>query len=149
MIATAFPVLHGEDAASTAQILERERKKSRMLRVWILSGLFYMALPGTLLGFSNLMAISAHHGLSALSPAWLQGHGHAQAFGWIGSFILGIGFYSQPGKPSKSCAAARMASSQVMTLARDIALCSLACADLRRICASIFILKTTFFFRAR
>jgi hypothetical protein len=69
-----------------------------MLRAWILSGLFFMALPGTLLGFSNLMAISAHHGLAFLPPAWLEGHGHAQMFGWIGSFILGIGFYSQPAR---------------------------------------------------
>ncbi len=75
-----------------------ERRKSLMLRAWILSGLFFMALPGTLLGFSNLMAISAHRGLSGLPDAWLQGHGHAQMFGWIGSFILGIGFYSQPAR---------------------------------------------------
>lgn len=79
-----------------AQILARERQKSYMLRVWIASGLFFMALPGTLLGFSSLMSISAHHGASALPAAWMQGHGHAQVFGWIGSFILGIGFYSQP-----------------------------------------------------
>ena len=78
------------------QTARRERQKSLMLRAWIVSGLFFMALPGTLLGFSNLVAISAHHGLSALSPAWLEGHGHAQMFGWIGSFVLGIGFYSQP-----------------------------------------------------
>ena len=73
-----------------------ERDKSFLLRAWILSGLFFMALPGTLLGFSNLLAISTHHGLSNLPPAWMEGHGHAQVFGWIGSFILGIGFYSQP-----------------------------------------------------
>jgi uncharacterized protein involved in response to NO len=79
-----------------AAMIARERQKSLMLRAWILSGLFFMALPGTLLGFSNLMAISAHHGLSALPAAWIEGHGHAQMFGWIGSFILGIGFYSQP-----------------------------------------------------
>jgi uncharacterized protein involved in response to NO len=78
------------------ETLLRERNKSWMLRAWILSGLFFMALPGTLLGFSNLMAISAHHGLGAMPPAWMEGHGHAQMFGWIGSFILGIGFYSQP-----------------------------------------------------
>jgi len=75
-----------------------ERNKSWMLRAWILSGLFYMALPGTLLGFSNLMGISAHHGLGSMPAAWLEGHGHAQLFGWIGSFILGIGFYSQPAR---------------------------------------------------
>jgi len=77
-------------------LAELERAKSLILRVWIVAGLFFMALPGTLLGFSNLMAISAHHGLGGLSPSWIQGHGHAQVFGWIGSFILGIGFYSQP-----------------------------------------------------
>ena len=81
---------------SITAIVARERQKSLMLRAWILSGLFFMALPGTLLGFSNLMAISAHHGLGSLPAAWIEGHGHAQVFGWIGSFILGIGFYSQP-----------------------------------------------------
>jgi len=83
-------------SSEIAIIITRERQKSLMLRAWILSGLFFMALPGTLLGFSNLMAIATHHGLGALPPAWIQGHGHAQVFGWIGSFILGIGFYSQP-----------------------------------------------------
>jgi hypothetical protein len=77
-------------------IVARERQKSLVLRAWILSGLFFMALPGTLLGFSNLMAISTHHGLGTLPAAWMEGHGHAQMYGWIGSFILGIGFYSQP-----------------------------------------------------
>lgn len=85
-----------EFAAKSEATAARERQKSLMLRAWVISGLFFMALPGTLLGFSNLIAISAHHGLGALSPAWLEGHGHAQMFGWIGSFILGIGFYSQP-----------------------------------------------------
>ena len=85
-----------------ASIVARERQKSLMLRAWIAAGLFFMALPGTLLGFSNLMAIATHHGLGALSPAWIQGHGHAQVFGWIGSFILGIGFYSQPARNDRS-----------------------------------------------
>ena len=31
-----------------------------------------------------------------MSAAWIQAHGHAQIFGWIGTFILGIGFYSIP-----------------------------------------------------
>jgi hypothetical protein len=83
---------------STRDIVSRERQKSLMLRAWIVSGLFFMALPGTVLGFSNLMAISASRGVSRLPAAWMQGHGHAQVFGWIGSFILGIGFYSQPAK---------------------------------------------------
>jgi hypothetical protein len=81
---------------STYALAARERQKSFMLRAWIVTGLFFMALPGTLLGFSNLMAISTNHGLGTLPAAWMEGHGHAQMFGWIGSFILGIGFYSQP-----------------------------------------------------
>ena len=78
----------------------RERQKSLMLRAWIIAGLFFMTIPGTLLGFSNLVAISEHHGLGFLPAAWMEGHGHAQMFGWIGSFILGIGFYSQPARKS-------------------------------------------------
>ena len=85
-----------DEMSSTQEMVLRERRKSWMLRLWIATGIFFMALPGTLLGFSNLMAIASHHGLGALPAAWIQGHGHAQVFGWVGSFILGIGFYSQP-----------------------------------------------------
>ncbi len=100
MSGTTFsnPGIHAGESTAAHAILIREQKKSLMLRAWILSGLFFMALPGTLLGFSNLMAISAGHGLAALPATLIQGHGHAQMFGWIGSFILGIGFYSQPGR---------------------------------------------------
>jgi uncharacterized protein involved in response to NO len=95
-----LPLFHQPVSNTTvhenAAVFAHERQKSLMLRAWIASGLFFMALPGTLLGFSNLMAISANHGLGTLPAAWMEGHGHAQMFGWIGSFILGIGFYSQP-----------------------------------------------------
>ena len=100
MVTTAPPtapllpvVLSGSPSLAAA-----ERTKSLILRAWIAAGIFFMALPGTLLGFSNLMAISTHHGAGGLPPAWMEGHGHAQVFGWIGSFILGIGFYSQPAR---------------------------------------------------
>lgn len=89
-------VVVSQTSAQHSELVTRERKKSLMLRAWIVAGLFFMALPGTLLGFSNLLAISAHHGSAFLPAAWMEGHGHAQVFGWIGSFILGIGFYSQP-----------------------------------------------------
>jgi hypothetical protein len=90
------PFVSPDTIRENAAVIVRERRKSLMLRAWILAGLFFMALPGTLLGFSNLIAISAHHGLGTLPAAWMEGHGHAQMFGWIGTFILGIGFYSQP-----------------------------------------------------
>jgi hypothetical protein len=76
------------------QSVERERKLQRALIAYIITGLFFMLLPGTFLGVWNLISISSRHALESLSPAWLQAHGHAQIFGWIGTFILGIGFYS-------------------------------------------------------
>src|ERR1035441_9365551 len=74
----------------------REETLSRLLMLYISTGLLFMLLPGTFLGVWNLLAISSHRAADSVSPAWIQAHGHAQIFGWIGSFILGIGFYSIP-----------------------------------------------------
>src|SRR5579884_1289010 len=74
----------------------RETSLSRLLMVYISTGLFFMLLPGTFLGVWNLLAISSRRAPTSVSPAWIQAHGLAQIFGWIGSFILGIGFYSIP-----------------------------------------------------
>lgn len=77
-------------------IATRELRLSRLLIAYIAIGLFFMLLPGTFLGVWNLLAISSHRSVETVSPAWIQAHGHAQVFGWIGSFILGIGYYSIP-----------------------------------------------------
>src|SRR5436305_3732660 len=66
----------------------------RVLTVYIVTGLLFLLLPGTFLGVWNLVSISGRHTLAGLSPSWLQAHGHAQVFGWIGTFIIGIGYYS-------------------------------------------------------
>jgi uncharacterized protein involved in response to NO len=76
--------------------METDLARARLLSVFIASGLFFMLVPGTLLGVLNLVQISGRESLSTVSPAWMQAHGHAQIFGWIGSFILGIGLYSVP-----------------------------------------------------
>lgn len=76
--------------------LVREVGLSRLLVAYISTGLIFMLLPGTFLGVWNLLAISGKQAAQSVSPAWLQAHGQAQVFGWIGSFILGIGFYSIP-----------------------------------------------------
>jgi uncharacterized protein involved in response to NO len=76
--------------------LAREVGLSRLLVAYIGTGLAFMLLPGTFLGVWNLLSISAAHATGSVAPAWIQAHGHAQVFGWIGSFILGIGFYSIP-----------------------------------------------------
>lgn len=83
--------------AETPAILIKAREESaqRLMMAYALAGLFFMLLPGTFLGVWNLISISGRHG-TAVSAAWIQAHGHAQIFGWIGTFILGIGFYSIP-----------------------------------------------------
>ncbi len=68
----------------------------RLITAYLITGLLFMLLPGTFLGVWNLVSISGRHSLATLSPEWIQAHGHAQIFGWVGSFILGIGFYSIP-----------------------------------------------------
>jgi len=83
----------GENTALLAQA--QERNAQRLMMAYALCGLFFMLLPGTFLGVWNLISISAQH-QNALSPGWIQAHGQAQVLGWIGTFILGIGFYSLP-----------------------------------------------------
>ncbi len=89
-----------QDRESPESIFERSKARevrlSRMLVAYIATGLAFMLLPGTFLGVWNLISITNHHAAQSISPSWIQAHGHAQIFGWIGTFILGIGFYSIP-----------------------------------------------------
>ncbi|HLK33662.1 MAG TPA: hypothetical protein VKT29_11270, partial [Terriglobales bacterium] len=97
--------------ASPAEIMEaaraREISLSRVLIAFISSGLAFMLLPGTFLGVWNLLQISGRESVASISPGWIQAHGHAQVFGWIGSFIFGIGFYSIPKLRGRATAAIR------------------------------------------
>jgi len=79
-----------------ARTSAREVQLSRLLIFFISGGLLFMLLPGTFLGVWNLVSISGRRAAEGISDAWIQAHGHAQVLGWIGSFILGIGFYSIP-----------------------------------------------------
>lgn len=87
----AEEMLHVSPAQSA---IERERGAQSLVSTFVLTGLAFMLLPGTFLGVWNLISISESRSVTILSPAWIQAHGHAQIFGWIGTFILGIGLYS-------------------------------------------------------
>ncbi|HEU4414488.1 MAG TPA: NnrS family protein [Candidatus Angelobacter sp.] len=84
-----------QDDVPTILIKAREESAQGLLRVYAITGMFFMLLPGTFLGVWNLISLSGNHG-APISASWIQAHGHAQIFGWIGTFILGIGFYSIP-----------------------------------------------------
>lgn len=81
---------------ASAAALAREIQLSRVLIAYISAGLFFMLLPGTFFGVWNLIQISNNRAAGTVSAAWVQAHGHAQIFGWIGTFILGIGYHSIP-----------------------------------------------------
>lgn len=88
--------LDEQTEAKTAALRERETQLSRIVVLFISTGLAFMLLPGTFLGVWNLISISSRQAADSISASWLQAHGHAQVLGWIGTFILGIGFYSIP-----------------------------------------------------
>lgn len=78
------------------EFLLREKHLILLLMSYVGTGLFFMLVPGTLVGVWNLLGISHSQSSSAASAAWVEAHGHAQLFGWITTFILGIGYYSLP-----------------------------------------------------
>lgn len=94
---------------SQAHRVAAERHSQRLVTAFVITGLLFMLLPGTFLGVWNLLNITQQHGPASISQAWLQAHGQAQIFGWIGSFILGIGFYSLTKMRSTSAFPARAA----------------------------------------
>jgi uncharacterized protein involved in response to NO len=79
---------------ATKTAAETEIALQRMVTIYVVTGLLFLVLPGTFLGVWNLVSISGRHSLAGLSQAWLQAHGLAQIFGWIGTFVIGIGYYS-------------------------------------------------------
>ncbi len=91
-------VAYEHDAAEATTLPDPapERRASRMLAAYVLSGLAFFVLPGTFFGVWNLLTIASHHSAGGANPAWIQAHGQAQLLGWVGSFILGISLYVLP-----------------------------------------------------
>ena len=47
-----------------------ERRLARLLGAFVATGVFFMVLPGTVLGVWNLVGISSHRELAAVPTAW-------------------------------------------------------------------------------
>jgi hypothetical protein len=102
----------------------REATLSRLLMLYIGTGLTFMLLPGTFLGVWNLLSISSHRAAGSVSATWIQAHGHAQIFGWIGTFILRywLLFNSEVAPHESIWVVSRGGSLGVVDLGRDTAL---------------------------
>jgi uncharacterized protein involved in response to NO len=99
---TTSPYNRAAVAATAARASAKERSAFRVMMAFAATGIFFMLFPGTLLGVWNLVSISARHSAEAVSTAWIQAHGHAQLFGWIGTFVIGIGYRSLPASCKKT-----------------------------------------------
>lgn len=89
-----MPATQNSSDSAGAEAAIRELALQKLVSAFVCTGLVFLLLPGTFLGVWNLVAISNHRAAHSLSAAWIQAHGQAQMFGWIGTFVIGIGFYS-------------------------------------------------------
>jgi hypothetical protein len=105
--------LDSKTKSNMDRAIVREQSLSRMLMTYIVTGLAFMLLPGTFLGVWNLIKISNRDEAESIAPAWIQAHGHAQLFGSVGTFILGIGFYSIPKLRTDSCSCVSLHSTNI------------------------------------
>lgn len=98
LLPDAWRRAYERDASGLFQLADPlpERRLARLLAAFIVAGLIFLVFPGTLIGVWNLLTISRQHQPDAASAVWIQAHGHAQLFGWVGTFILGISLYTFP-----------------------------------------------------
>ena len=73
----------------TSDPVQAEIALQKVVAAYVVTGFAFLVLPGTFLGVWNLICISSRHAPGTLSPAWVQAYGHAQIFGWLGTFIAG------------------------------------------------------------
>lgn len=55
-----------------------ERGAAGLLAAFLATGLFFLALPGTMVGVGNLLLIALQRTPQAPPVAWIQAHGQAQ-----------------------------------------------------------------------
>ena len=96
-LVSALPIAGaGSPAGGDLADPKPERQVARLLGAFVGAGLFFLVLPGTLVGVWNLLDITAARHSDGASQSWVQAHGHALLFGWVGSFIIGISLYALP-----------------------------------------------------
>ena len=91
---------HDEGAATRerkAVASAQEQFESENLYKRFVFGALAVALTaGFTLGLVNLMRISLEQSYYSISGVLKQVHGHAQLFGWVGLFVMGVAFHAVP-----------------------------------------------------
>jgi uncharacterized protein involved in response to NO len=73
-----------------------EKLSGTIYKKFVKAAIFFTLTLGTVWGVQNLTLIALHRSFEAPYYAAVQGHGHAQTFGWVGIFIMGVAYYTIP-----------------------------------------------------
>ncbi|OFX13231.1 MAG: hypothetical protein A2Z18_08265 [Armatimonadetes bacterium RBG_16_58_9] len=82
--------------AGAALETEDEKLSGRIYKRFVKAALFFTLTLGTLWGVINLTVIALNRSFQAPNYSAVQSHGHAQTFGWVGLFVMGVAFYTIP-----------------------------------------------------
>lgn len=75
---------------------EDEKLSGKIYKKFVKAAVFFTLTFGTVWGVQNLTLIALHRSFDAPYYAAIQAHGHAQTFGWVGLFIIGVAYYTIP-----------------------------------------------------
>ncbi len=73
-----------------------EKDLTRVFKAFIRAAIGVTLTFGTAWGATILIKIALHQSFGAPDYAGTQAHGHAQVFGWVGLFIMGVAYFSVP-----------------------------------------------------
>jgi len=76
--------------------LDFEKALARVYQAFIKSAILIALSAGTAWGAYILAQIALQQSFQAPSYAGTQAHGHAQIFGWVALFIMGVAYFSVP-----------------------------------------------------
>ncbi|MCL5105050.1 MAG: NnrS family protein [Armatimonadetes bacterium] len=82
--------------AEGARETDDEKLSGKMYKWFVKAALIFTLTLGTVWGVWNLTIIALSRSFEAPNYSAIQSHGHAQTFGWVGLFIMGVAYYTIP-----------------------------------------------------
>jgi len=79
-----------------AEATDDEKASSGLYKPFVRAALVATLTLGTAWGAALLTEIASGRSFAGPSQAHIQAHGHAQLYGWVGLFIVGVAYYALP-----------------------------------------------------
>ena len=80
--------------AQAARETDDEKLSGKMYKWFVKAALLFTLTLGTVWGVWNLTVIALNRSFEIPNYSAVQGHGHAQTFGWVGLFVMGVAYYT-------------------------------------------------------